>query len=501
MNRRAWIAPLVLALGLGGCDDLLTETPKSFLTTDSYYRTPADIESATLSAYQPITRGDVWEWWLVIDMELGSDAVRIHPDEPNFGTYHPGLFLWTPTDASVSAPWNGFYTSIYRANLVLDKAPKVEFPDPQFRQELMAEAKFIRGYSYLMLTKLYDDVPLLLSVEDHEKAVGTPRTPVEQVHAQVIQDLTEAERDLPEQPRAHGRASKAAAQMVLADLYQWRSSFLKKDEWAKVAEYAQKVLASPQWGLLDDYLSVFLPANKGNREVIWMVASSGVDGRTSTNVFCHWLPRALGFNTAGGCEVLGQPTQWMYESFVEGDYRKEVSYRTSGCSTDPNIGCITFDWPNVYKYRPSNNGVGGPSDVDFPLYRVAEAHLMLAEALNEMGNTAEAIQHVNHIRARARKGNGSENRPEPADLPTTLTKEQAREAIYMERLWELAHEGKRWFDLVRRDALEPGYWRTSIENHDPEVAQRGDLSPHRKRFPIPAREIELNPALTQNPGY
>jgi hypothetical protein len=439
----------------------------------------------------------VWQWNLVLLMELASDHVRIHPDEPNFGTYAPGLLAFNPTLGAVVGPWNGFYKSIFRANLVLERGPAVQFADPDWQKQLLSEAKFIRAYSYLMLTKLYGDVPLLLTLDDHRNAVGKARDAADAVHAQIVTDLTEAEADLPIAPRAHGRASKAAARMVLADLYQWRSSALQKNEWAKASETARKVIDDSNWGLVDDYLTQYLPANKVNREVIWMVASSGVNGRTSTNVGCMWLPRILGFGSAGGCEVLGQPTDWFYKSWTPGDYRFEVMYRTSGCSTNPTIGCVQFNWPNVYKYRPTNRGVGGPTDVDFPLYRYAEALLIHAEAQFELGNHAAALAAINQLRARARKGTGAENGAEPADL-TSLT----REAVYMERGWELAHEGKRWFDLIRRDALDPGYFETALRTHNSaEDARRLEFAPHKTLLPIPQTEISLNPALRQNPGY
>lgn len=496
MKGYHWIALLALPLALAACDDMLTETPKQFLTTDNYYKTPEDIESATLAAYYPIQSGDVWEWNLVLLTELASDHVRIHPDEPNFGTYAPGLLAFTPSMGPVVGEWNGFYTSIFRANIVLDRAPQVEFVNTDRQAELIAEAKFIRGYSYLMLTKLYGDVPLLLSVEDHDNAVGQARAPVDDVHAQVVMDLTEAEAGLPATPRAHGRASTAAARMVLADLYLWRSSALQTGEWQQASDYAERVIDDPDWGLVDDYLSQYLPARKANEEVIWMVASSGVEGRTSTNVECMWLPRVLGFGSAGGCEVLGQPTEWFYESWIPGDYRFEVMYRTEGCSTNAEIGCVEFSWPNVYKYRPTNRGVG-TEDVDFPLYRYAEALLIFAEAQFEMGNEAAALEAINRLRARARNGAGGENRAEPADL-TSLS----RDAIYMERGWELAHEGKRWFDLVRRDVLEPGYFENALLNHNTaEDTGRLEFAEHKKLLPIPQTEIDLNPALDQNPGY
>jgi hypothetical protein len=237
--------------------------------------------------------------------------------------------------------------------------------------------------------------------------------------------------------------------------------------------------------------------------MVFVIPSSGVNGRTSMNLGCLILPRVLGFGTGGGCEVIGQPTDWQYRSYIAGDYRREVTYRTSGCSTDARVGCVTFAWPNVYKYRPTNGGVGGPSDTDFPLYRYAEALLMYAEAQNELGNGGEAVTYLNMLRARARKGTGTENRAAPADYAGLTDQLSLRDAIYQERDWELAHEAKRWFDLVRRDALEPGYWATTLQQHDPKPAPWPSPAglEYKRRWPLPLNELSVNPALTQNPGY
>ena len=526
LTGRRQRAAFALILALAGCRDALIEAPRSFLTTDSYYRTPAEIEAATLASYQPLGRSDVWRRWLFWDTELASDMVRINPDEPNFNVYHPGLLLWTPQDGSMTNPWNGLYQAIYRANLVIEKAPQVAFTDVSYQKQLIAEALFVRSYSYLLLTKAYDDVPLLLSLDDHARAATQARTPVEEIHQQLIKDLTTAEADLPDSPTLLGRASKAAAQMALADLYQWRSSFLKKSEWTQASVWARKVIDNPTWGLVDDYLAQYLPANKGNDEVIWLIVSSGIDDRSSNNPDCNWLPRELGFDSGGGCEVVGQPTKWQYESYlctspdpitfdsngriadttkIKGcDYRKQATYRLGGCSFDPSIGCIVFRWPNVNKYRPKNATVGVSSDVDFPLYRYAEAVLMYAEAQNELGNSTLAVQYINMVRARARNGDGSGSLTEPHDYGTqgeSLDQLSVRDAIYQERNWEMAHEGKRWFDQIRRNSLEPGYWMQSLIAHDPETAARGDVREFRMRFAIPATELTLNARLVQNPGY
>lgn len=315
--------------------------------------------------------------------------------------------------------------------------------------------------------------------------------------------------------------------MVLADVYEWRSSFLKKSEWAEASVAAKKVMDNRRWGLNDDHLTQYLPGSKGSKEVIWMLVSSGIDGRSSTDPGCNWLPRELGFGSAGGCEVVGQPTKWHYESYLCSspdpltiaasgriadttkiktcDYRKQVSYRLGGCSASSAIGCIVFRWPNLNKFRPTNRGIGGPGDVDFPLYRYAEAMLMYAEAQNEMGNAVTAVAVMNQLRARARKADGVVALAEPHDYGTRpgepVDKLSVREAIYQERNWETAGEGKRWFDQVRRNSLERCYWKSTMTKNDPETGTRGDLSEFRKRYPISAPERLLNTNLTQNTGY
>jgi hypothetical protein len=156
-----------------------------------------------------------------------------------------------------------------------------------------------------------------------------------------------------------------------------------------------------------------------------------------------------------------------------------------------------------WKYRKSDNGANWPlGDVDAPLYRYAEAILIYAEAQNELGNAAEAVTYLNKIRERARKGTGAESRAEPANYTGPTDQLSLRNAIFMERAWELAFEGKRWFDIVRRDTREPGYWLMSLDRHDPNAKSVNPvISPHKKRFPIPQTQINANPSLTQNPGY
>src|SRR5438128_3094527 len=528
MNSKRLIGPVLLLFSLTviACSDLLVEDPKAFTTTDTFFKTGADLNSATIAIYNSLRGLQGQSNWTTL--ELASDMARADNREPNAGTYGPDRLDWSASTGRTGSYWTTAYPMITRANRVIAKAASVQTQDEAMRAYNVAEAKFMRGYAYLCLTKAYDDVPLLLTPEEQANPRPT-RTPVNQVHQAIIKDLTEAEAALPATWKAtdgfgvptQGRVTKGAAQMALADLYLWRSSFLLTNEWQQASDWAKKVIDSGVWALSNDYLSTFLPRNKGNREMILVITNSGLTTNTSSIFQLFYYPRDWGLDQGqGGGWGLIHPTTWFYNSYLPGDYRRDTgrgfasqgAYVWWGCSvsnvcpaTSPAPNDTFADGPMPYKYRKSDNGANWQlNDVDVPLYRYAEAILIYAEAQNELGNTAVAVQYLNMIRARARKGTGAESRAEPHDYGTAgelIDKLSVREAIYMERAWELAFEGKRWFDLVRRDSEEPGYWANSLRAHDPNVEKLHALATFKKRFPIPQTQINANPALTQNPGY
>jgi len=514
------------ALLVAACSDLLTEDPKGFTTTDTFYKTGADLNSATIAIYNSLRGLQGQANWTT--PELASDQARADNREPNLGTSGPDFLDWDASTGNTGGYWGTAYAMITRANLVLANGLGIDAPNAQMKAYNLAEAKFMRGYAYLRLVKVYDDVPLLLSPAEQANPRPT-RTPVEQIDQAIIKDLTEAEAALPATwPSSdgygnptQGRVTKGAAQMALADLYQWRSSFMLTNEWQQASDWADSVIQSGVWALNDDYLSTFLPKNKGNREMILVITNSGVTTNTRSLFQLFYYPRDWGLDQGqGGGWGLIHPTTWFYDSYLPGDYRRDTgrgygsqgTYVWWGCSvsnvcpaTSPAPNDTFADGPMPYKYRKSDNGANWMlNDVDTPLYRYAEAILMYAEAQNELGNTAAAIEYLNTIRARARKGTGTESRTEPHDYGAAgepMDKLSVRDAIYMERAWELAFEAKRWFDLVRRDSEEHGYWANSLRAHDPNVEKLHPLADFKKRFPIPQTQINANPALTQNSGY
>lgn len=524
MRHKPSIAFLALVVGLAAvaCSDLLNEDPKGFTTTDTFFKTGADLNSATLAIYNSL-RGlqGTFNWTMP---ELASDQARADNREPNSGTYGPDRLDWSATTGRTGAFWTTGYAMITRANLVLANGPGIQTPNAQTKAYNLAEAKFMRGYAYLFLTKAYDDVPLLLTPDEQANPRPTC-TPVDEVHQAIIQDLTEAAAALPAAwPSSdgygnptQGRVTKGAAQMALADLYLWRSSFLGTNQWQQAADWADSVILSGVWALNDDYVKTLAPSNKGNREMIFVITNSGVDSRTSSIFQLFYYPRDWGLDLGqGGGWGLIHPTDWFWNSYRPGDYRRDsgvdytssAAYVSGGCGLSGDCGdnpdSTLADGPMPWKYRKSDGGATWwLGDVDVPLYRYAETLLIYAEAQNELGNVGVAAQYLNLVRARARKGTGAENRPEPADYPTSGDTLGLRDAIYMERAWELAFEAKRWWDLVRRDTQDAGFWMNSLRDHDPNAEATHPLDVIYKRFPIPQGQIDANPALRscQNPGY
>jgi starch-binding outer membrane protein, SusD/RagB family len=480
----ALAAPLLAAAALTACNDMLTETPRSQIVTETYFTSAADARAAIAATYRPLSTGSLWGTNLQWGLIAAGDEARVGPEEENANIVSLTQLRWTSTNPYTSGAWTGLYQMITRANLVLEKVPGITMDETQ-KGQIVGEAKFLRALGYHYLVRLYGDVPLVTTSDEQLASTSGARTPAAQVYAQIVKDATEAEAALPASWPASekGRAPKAAAQALLAEHYIWTK------QWANASANTQKIIASNTYALVPNYIQAFLPGSQNRSEEIFAAQSSSANGAPAIDIAAWSYPRNMNPNSAGGWGTY-QPLQWFIDSYQAGDYRREASFFTAGrLSTGQEVTFL----PHVFKYRPSQRP-GANQDVNWPIFRYADVLLMHAEALNEQGQTAQAIGFVNQVRARARNGAGSESRAQPADLPTSLGQADAREAIFQERMWELAFEGKRWFDLVRRGW---DYFRAALSK-DPTAT---DVQQTDMLWPIPQGQIDINPALTQNPGY
>ena len=486
MRNKLWIAPVALLLAAPGCDSLLQEEPESFLAPENFYRTAADMDAAIFAAYQPFVSGEnnfAKNLWVTLDG--GSDESLSNPVVPSAIVQAFGALDFTPDQFRINSNWAEFYRTISRTNIVIDRAPGIQASADR-KAALIAEAKFLRAFSYFYLVRLYGDVPLVKSEADAAQK-DTPRAPVEEVYKLIIADAEEAAKALPARWDAAnlGRATRGAALALLADVH------LTRKEWDKAAAAAKQIIDSGSYSLIPDYLRVFATASENGPEDVFSLQTHDDPSTAGARYVDIYYPREVGQGNCGGWAWI-VPNPWQVNSYQPGDYRKEVTYETKFLNCRTNR-VVTVDKPHLYKFRPQQLINITSGELNIPIDRYAEVLLIYAEALNELGRTSEAVEYMNRIRARARNANGTA-RAEPANYSGPMTQAAVREAIFQERRWELAHEGKRWFDLVRRGQ---DYWTSQLGQNDPQAK----LAPHKMLLPIPTQELAQNKALTQNPGY
>src|SRR3954462_814119 len=424
-SRARLLALSILLVGapLTACNDLLTEQPKDRISTEAFFQTAADAKAAIAATYRPLSTGSLWGTNLQWALNAATDESRVGPEEENPNIVALTQLAWTTTNPYIAGSnasggvWSGLYQMGTRANLVLARVPDITMDEAQ-KAQILGEAKFLRALGYFYLVRLYGDVPLVTTPEEQQALGG--RTPQAQVFAQIVKDATEAEAALPASWPAtdKGRATKGPAEGLLAEQYIWRK------DWPNAAVNAKKIIDSGIYSLVPNYIQAFLPGSQNRPEEIFAAQSSSATGAPAIDIAAWEYPRNMNPNSNGGWGTW-QPLQSFIDSYPAGDYRREVSFFTSGI--DPTGKTVTF-LPHVYKYRPTARP--GQQDVNWPIYRYAEVLLMYAEALNEQGQTAEAIGYVHQVRARARNGPGAEARALPADLPTSLTAAEARAAIF-----------------------------------------------------------------------
>lgn len=497
MRRYIYISSaLILALSLfQACRNLLEENPKDQVFVENYFQTENDAIAAVNSIYAILnststapTFGGVYHssYWVVAG--LASDEME------NRQAGNPDLdqldnFDFKPVNSFLYDIWRNAYKGISNANFAIEGIPLVEMEEG-LKNRLLGEAHYLRAMLYFDLTRLFGDVPLVLSLD----AEITPsRTPAAQVYDQILQDLQFAKQHLPPSYPAGeglGRATLGAANALSAKVH------LTQGNWQECISHCQAVMSSGNYGLWEDFAEAFRLENENGKESIFNVGFG-----TANNTISFWevgqfnvrlLPRQLSGQIPGvnaqGWQVA---TQDLYDSYDPQDRRREVTLLTTINNTD---GTTTTVEPHIQKYwdRIAEPGAGN-TDNDFPYLRYSDVLLMYAEALNEQNNgpTAEAYQAVNSVRKRARF-NGTEELPILPDL-SGLSYQEFKDALLQERRWEFVAEGQRWFDLVRFGKL-----LEQVPKAKPGVQPQ----PFHNLFPIPQEEIDLNPNLRpQNTGY
>ncbi len=352
--------------------------------------------------------------------------------------------------------WRSSYLSIAGANLIIDNKAKIEAidntPTKSISKAAIGEAKFWRGVLYFQLVQMFGGVPLRVTQTKRADQTNVPRNSAEEVYAQIITDLKDAEINLPAKADK-AKVSKWAATAYLAKVY------LTQKDFANALLKAKEVENSKAFTLTPKFADVFDIAQENGPEDILTIQFIRVDGQGSRlDALSGWGITAV------------EPT--LYGKYEATDQRKLTTFLEPTKATS-----------NQGKWVDPKKVSGDGQDNNFIVYRYADLILIKAEAENEVnGPTVAAYADVNRIRTRA----GVKT------LSTGLTKDQFREAVLKERNLELAMEQVRWFDLKRTGKLKDVLTAAGL----------GKWNDKYLLFPIPQSEIDSsNGLIKQNPGY
>lgn len=469
---------IILLCGLFSCD-VLEQIPESNFTPENFYKNGDDAKAAVSSAYDLLNTQELYNqvMWILQDQatddaEWGGGRATANQAKNDLDKY-----TFTPATSTFQSLWTVVYRAINRTNAVIDRVPHIPM-DEELKNRYVAEAKFLRGFYYFTLVRLFGGVPLELTETVSLNDLERPRASEEEVYQQVIKDFTEAESVLPVTYSAgdRGRATKGAARAFLAKVY------LTRQEWAKASAKAKEVMDMGAYDLWANFPEVFLIANENGKESVFEVQA--ISGGFGEGSFMQGYMRP-NFDRVNGIAGFGDDpvTENLYNAYRADDKRRDVTLRLYSATSNPPAPASILYPCYVAKYLDPAATANGDGGNNYPVLRYADVLLMYAEALNEQApNSAEAYNAVNRIRRRAGL----------PDLAPGLSQAQFRDSVLLERRLELAFEGHRWYDLSRTRRLIE-----AMQAQNPSIK----VETHHYLFPIPQTEIDINPKLEQNPGY
>ncbi len=517
MKKYIYLITLMLGLSFTGCSDL-EEDARSQLEPNERPRNLESVETTIAGAYGHLSARAFMSRGLGLTVMLRSDMVdignpttnaeRIEHDQFTLSTSNPLILNQSNPERSF---WPRLYQVVRSANETLRELEVLEEQDAGVKEEIAGRARFIRGFAYFHLVRLFGDVPYLDETTLVVDASVAPRTPVDEVYANIIADFQFAKETLMDSRMNRALPGKAAASAFLASVY------LTRGDYESAYNEATDVINNAgtyNLALEEDYRNIFHAVNTdASLEPIFVIDFVGTNVGDESRDYLAAFTGFFGQQTyyaSGGWSVM-VPAQAVFDTWDDGDYRKEVNFDDEAVAD--NMGTVipftqfsTLDGrnanrPHISKYTamagdlPLANTSGRDSHSNYQMMRYAEVLLIAAEAAAELGLTGEADQYINMVRNRARNGNGTNS---PSAVPANISGATVDDVLEERRL-ELAFEQKRWYDIVRRRMGDKVFGPDGFET---EFQGTENFDPNRDYLlPIPPLEITNNPNLSQNPGY
>ncbi|MPR36036.1 RagB/SusD family nutrient uptake outer membrane protein [Salmonirosea aquatica] len=527
----------LLATLLSCKDNLLDPVPNDRISTAIFWKTETDAILAANAAYvylpghSTFTINNVTKLYSIFAFDGVTDIGHTNQ------VFNVNSFIesgsYDASNSRVTDEWENAYTGIATVNDFLENVDRVTTTNTTLIERLKGEMRFLRAYHYVNLASLYGGVPIVTKTLSTDEAKQLKRDDIQKVWDFATSELTAAAAALPTTyPAADkGRITKGAALALLARANLYAGRF------QQAATAASEVMKLG-YDLYPNYGKLFTYGAENNIEVILdhqYVNSSGL----SNNVFAQMAPYSQ--KTANNTFV---PTKALADAFTMKnglpitDPASGFDPRAPYKDRDPRLGFTMFlsgdPLPSGATFRPEPNsgttdavgntylatttgfvvkkyinsedfGTPGVSGINIILIRYAEVLLTYAEAKIELNQLDQSVYDaINKVR------NGRQDVKLPS-IATGLSQAELREIVRHEREVELAFEGLRLFDIRRWKIAEkvmPGsiYGMTWINEGTLSTIQvqafERVFKPTRDYlWPIPQKELDLNPGLTQNPGW
>jgi hypothetical protein len=485
MKNLTYFKLIILALSitlLYSCEEDLIVEPNDSINEIDFLNDPKNATNLVNGVYNKQLSFDMYSFsWIGItsitadDADKGSSLSDTGADKGKLDN-----LSFDATDISFREVWQGRYEAIGRANNALFYLEQLQIQEA-LKLRLIGETKFLRALFYFDLVRCFGGVPIVTSkidINDSDvinQIVFTRKTRQE-TYSQIEVDLLDAIEKLPLKgqyaPSDVGRASKGAAEALLAKVY------LYQNKWQEAFDMSGMVIGSGQYGLLANYANVWREVGENKMESIYEVQCSAGNAMRAYSYVQG--PRGTpdlgwGFNT---------PSLSLVNAYEPDDVRKAATILFSDMNLWDGFPA-SAGWSNPrYNYKSYHSSIAESWNGDRELtgknlriLKYSDILLIRAEAALNLGNTSEAIEKVNMLRVRA----GLEE-------VTGITMDE----LLKERRLEMAMEHDRWFDLVRTGkALS-----AMAANGKTFVVGKHEV------FPLPQTEIILSGGLLmQNPGY
>ena len=548
----------IVIITFGACDEFLEELPQGSLSEEQLVNSEEGVEALVIAAYSTLN-GQIdnasnafnspatnWSFGDVVadDAYKGGGGVG---DQNNIHLME--IFSTNAGIIDLERKWLASYEGVSRTNAAIRAIRDFEGWEQSQKDLRVAEMRLLRGHFYFDLKKIYNLIPFIdesLITSEEIRAVSNRELTSDELWAKIEEDFIFARNTLPDVQEQVGRATKGSANAYLAKTY------IFQEKWEAAIDAADLVINSPAgYGLLTNFLNVFEPEFNNSEESVFAVQYSINDGA-----------RNNGYNGSIGDRLINpggpffairgflRPTQNLinaYKTDANGLPLFDTFNNADLTDTDPvdprldhtvgRPGIPYLELPEVYDaswardpdvygpYSPKKRVVPFTKPeftltiwpfshaMNYMVIRFADVLLWKAEALIETEGLEEARAIINQVRRRARDGemvmklDGSG----PAanyfmDEYTTMWTDVdlARTALRFERRLEFAHEGHRFFDLVRWDVAEEvmNAYIAVEKSKRTYLSEAQFQSGKHEYFPIPRNQIDLSGGLLeQNPGY